>query len=222
MIERTLPDNEHRELAELLPWHVNRTLDADEQQRLDAHLEHCDRCRAEHARWHETLEASAGPETVPEHSEARLSRIMERIETHEATTARRTGADIGFLAQLQRLAKNALMVSPQALGATAVVLAAAGLVVFTVTSPTKDEYETRSAADQGSSMQLNVTIDGGWSDKQIDALIAEAGDGLQWQTDEAGHIRVTLPADMPASDVLGIVSALKARQGVVQVEMDLP
>ncbi len=37
--------NEHGEVAELLPWYVNETLEADQVARVDAHLAGCAQCR---------------------------------------------------------------------------------------------------------------------------------------------------------------------------------
>jgi len=36
---------DHRAIAELLPWWVNGTLDAEEARRVEEHLEHCEPCR---------------------------------------------------------------------------------------------------------------------------------------------------------------------------------
>ena len=39
------PQDNHAEIAELIPWYAKGTLSADEQGIVSDHLEHCDRCR---------------------------------------------------------------------------------------------------------------------------------------------------------------------------------
>ncbi|HEX6929692.1 MAG TPA: zf-HC2 domain-containing protein [Gammaproteobacteria bacterium] len=73
-----------RRAAELLPWHVNRSLSRDERADIESHLRECIAC----AREAEFLAAvrTAMPAPANEHETAPFSRLLQRINSEEQRT----------------------------------------------------------------------------------------------------------------------------------------
>ena len=76
----------HRRYSDLLPWYVNGTLDADEAERIEAHLPTCAECRRELAR----CRAFAGlyedvEDLAPAPHPSRIARLWHRVDAPEPT-----------------------------------------------------------------------------------------------------------------------------------------
>jgi anti-sigma factor RsiW len=77
-------DPVHRSAVELLPWHVNGTLAADERAQLEAHLAQCLRCQRELEALRELREAIIAAEAVRSAADYGLARTLARIEQLES------------------------------------------------------------------------------------------------------------------------------------------
>jgi hypothetical protein len=81
----TSPDSRHRQVWELLPWHVNGTLEGAELDAVRAHLASCEACREEVARCRDLAVAvQSSPAAAWRPSRERLTRLLERIDRIEA------------------------------------------------------------------------------------------------------------------------------------------
>jgi hypothetical protein len=72
-------DPEHREIWLNLPWYVNDSIDAQQRERIEAHLQACAPCRAELAQQrtiHSVMSADTGIEILPSAALARLRHRM--------------------------------------------------------------------------------------------------------------------------------------------------
>jgi len=79
------PDQQHQEVWELLPWYVNRTLEAQEQAHVEQHLVRCSACQEEVTRCHHIATAVClAEEPMPSPSPARFATLMAQIEATEA------------------------------------------------------------------------------------------------------------------------------------------
>lgn len=76
---------DHREMAELLPWHVTGALDAEPAARVEAHLSVCAECRAEYAFQQQLRVAVAD---TPLDVEQGWLRMRRRIDQDEARRQR--------------------------------------------------------------------------------------------------------------------------------------
>lgn len=72
--------SEHEQVWQLLPWHVNGTLEPTESERVEEHLRHCLPCHAELDRQRETASLVQGPEDLPLSPRAGLARLEARLE----------------------------------------------------------------------------------------------------------------------------------------------
>jgi anti-sigma factor RsiW len=79
------PDQRHQEVWELLPWYVNRTLEAQELAHVEQHLARCPACQEEVTRFHHIATAvRLAEEPTPSPSPARFARLMAQIDATEA------------------------------------------------------------------------------------------------------------------------------------------
>jgi hypothetical protein len=79
----------HDRVQAMLPWYANHTLEERDRAGVEAHLAHCSACRAEaglHAAIAERICAARDIHPAPAGG---FQALMERIEAHEASPARR-------------------------------------------------------------------------------------------------------------------------------------
>ena len=69
----------HQEAWELLPWYVNGTLESDERQAVEVHLERCPLCRSELAASRDLAFAVRATEESPQAVDLRLERLLDRL-----------------------------------------------------------------------------------------------------------------------------------------------
>lgn len=79
----------HREISELLPWYINKTLSPDESKKVEAHLAGCAECRNDTEAL-KALETSvvASNEQAPRPSTNLAARVMDRVEAYERERTR--------------------------------------------------------------------------------------------------------------------------------------
>lgn len=84
--------DEHDEVAALLPWYVNGTLDAEERAKVGRHVEDCPACRQELAALRalaDRIAAAPVPRRSPEAAYARLRDTLAQREAAPRAPARR-------------------------------------------------------------------------------------------------------------------------------------
>jgi anti-sigma factor RsiW len=74
------PNAEHREVWELLPWHINGRLSEPDRRRVEAHLHACDACRGECAAQRQIYQVIAADTGVEQMPMAGLNKLRQRIE----------------------------------------------------------------------------------------------------------------------------------------------
>jgi anti-sigma factor RsiW len=78
-------ERQHQRISELIPWYVNGTLEAAERQAVEAHAAVCPRCQEELAAAAQLARAIQEAESAaPSPHPAQLSRLLARIDAHEA------------------------------------------------------------------------------------------------------------------------------------------
>jgi anti-sigma factor RsiW len=80
------PTADHRDVWELLPWHVNGRLSEPDRRRVEAHLQLCDACRSECAAQRRIYQVIAADTAVEQMPMAGLNKLRQRIERTEIST----------------------------------------------------------------------------------------------------------------------------------------
>ena len=79
------PTAEHRDIWELLPWHVNGRLSEPDGRRVEAHLRVCGACRDECAAQRQIYHVIAADSAVEQMPMAGLNKLRQRIERTAVT-----------------------------------------------------------------------------------------------------------------------------------------
>ncbi|MCB1950037.1 MAG: zf-HC2 domain-containing protein [Burkholderiales bacterium] len=74
-------NHEHREVWSLLPWFINRTLNATEQARVESHIKTCITCRIELKQQRQVYDNIQQAELMQQMSNASFNQLKKRIET---------------------------------------------------------------------------------------------------------------------------------------------
>lgn len=136
---------EHVRVARLLPWYVNGSLDANELDLVNAHLERCDTCRAAVAGEVAIARRISAPETlsVPPFESIRR-RLGERVVQRDRRRwAPRAMAGVALLALIVA-APFVLQTEHIYRGLTSTPTAASGAIVQVVFVPQTTEQELRT------------------------------------------------------------------------------
>jgi hypothetical protein len=136
MMQTTHQHNEHREVWLNLPWYVNDSIDQQQRERIDAHLQGCAECRAELAQQrgiHSAMSADAGVHILPS---ASLARLRQRLDAQQSQQAAQSPQQPAAANDWQR---RLLMAA--AVAGVAVTL---GVVMVTATTPLKSGESTAS------------------------------------------------------------------------------
>jgi hypothetical protein len=81
---RTENSAEHHEVAALLPWYVNETLEDRDRQRVDAHVGSCTACREDLAAQRRICEAIAAQPALDYMPVASLKRLQARLDAMQS------------------------------------------------------------------------------------------------------------------------------------------
>jgi anti-sigma factor RsiW len=132
--------DEHAFCSELLPWYAGGSLDATRARRVEAHLQTCERCRAEAAHDEAVVEAMSELRGVELAPQAGLARVMERIEARESRRRRWSWPlRVAFGPGVQRPLVIAIAI--QAL----VIVMMTGVLTIALRSAPGSEFRTLSA-----------------------------------------------------------------------------
>jgi len=112
------------DIQAVLPWYVNQTLDADEHERIAAHLEACNECTAALVHWRQIAHALTDP--VPSVAPARRTLMTAPVLGPQRTSARPTR---NGLEELWALARVQARLLPWGLWPAVALVLAIGVIV---------------------------------------------------------------------------------------------
>lgn len=194
-----------RRFQELLPWHVNGTLESTERAWVDTYLREHPDAQSE-LRWTEGLQtkvreaASAAAEEVS--PELGLDRLMIRISAEAAATPRKAAAQApAGIAERIRDFFAALQLKPaMAVGAAVIVAQAAviGTLMNTQMAAEDPEYSTIRSLAPGqivSGPVLQVSFSADAAERDLRALLVQAGGTLVGGPGQLGNYLIAVPAD---------------------------
>jgi hypothetical protein len=198
--------SEHREAERLLPWFVNRRLDAEEHAKVGRHVQSCAECRIALAELRALQRQSVADEETSDPTAA-FAALRNRIQASEARSP--------------RVSANMRWIAPAwvqgALAASVVCLLAVGVVAY---APTRSsQYRTLSdgsftVADTPRSTHLVVVFSASFRQGKMEALLTSNKAQIVSGPTDAGAYVIAVPADQAPS----LRSALHAARGVTFVQ----
>lgn len=210
----------HERLEAMLPWYVNDTLDERGRAEVEAHLQQCDTCREEallHQRIAEHVRLGRQVHPAPL---ASLGRLMDRIEAHEASHARRWQRKLGKWVMGKGLERAVIA---QAVTIVLLVLTVAWLV--TRPEPAA-EYrtlgapaETRAPAGSQLRLQLQDTV----TAAQVERLLHEVGGRIVYGPSPRGVYIIALGVSAAGGErsPAEIAAWLGTQPGVLRATVDV-
>ncbi|MCP5144069.1 MAG: hypothetical protein H6978_04525 [Gammaproteobacteria bacterium] len=193
--------NYQTDVRELLPWYINRTLDASEHAQVAAAVNSDVTCRADYELWKKVGEFVGTDTAAADDCELDLAYLMARIDKYEATQREQFAVP----AVPQVMVKRNLF-------ATMVAYAVIVLAVVIAPVPTDISYQTRTSAQPTPAGAVRLVFDATLSAAERDALVAAAGLRLLGEPTATGVY--TARAQVGQRDIEQRVAALRAAPGV--------
>ena len=212
----------HRDVERLLPWYANATLDDEDIVLVEAHLEHCEPCRAELAAMRAVIDAGKATHV---HAQARedardadhaWSHMRQRL--HAARRAPSTRFDFSRVRDGWRGSAPWMRIALAAQCAAVVVLAA--FVLRTEPAPPPQTFHTLSATPSPVSSQdtLLVVFDPRLTDAQLRELLGANHARIVDGPNATGAFLVATPPGQAEP----VRNALRASPGVAMAERLAP
>lgn len=196
----TAPDvaERHREIAELLPWFVNGTLDADLHDRVERHLAQCPECREDVGVLRQIAESVRRESPAPLLPPADPRGLLERIDGRPASP------------RPARPARRGPLIASAALAAVLGAVFVAASLYDAAAPPAR--YETVTAADEAGAIRyiFEVRFAAGVDDRRARQVLDDIGVTEVVERLAAGRLRVVV--QLPDAS-LGLLQEFMAEAG---------
>jgi hypothetical protein len=205
---------EHDDIALLLPWYVNQSLDADEQERVRAHLRDCLICRRELQNL-TAVQSSLQQDANALDFSARAS--FRNLQERLAQPAR-PSAVTPFRAEPPRRLRPSRPLVALALAASVLILVAP-IAIQRLAPPATTEFETlsnRSPQGSANAGQLRVVFAPELPNRQMENLLRSIGGQLVSGPNTSGAYTIRLEGQNAGS--VDAISFLRRQEGVVLAE----
>lgn len=217
----------HEEAFELLPWHVNASLDELLDKQVAEHIDHCERCQQEAALLGNTIVAINSEEPGYGQVDEQFQALMQRIEQSETNspTINFSGFGNRVRAWLSKLSIPAPTYIKTA-GATAGLLLLVAILFVTLRPSEPDitagDYRVLSTIQANQlPLQLVLHLNQTVTMEQMQQLTRSLVETLDLRKDPGNAKRyfVTLPANTQAGDVNQLLKTLKADTRIQRIEI---
>jgi len=215
----------HDEALELLPWHINSTLEDPLSEMVAQHVERCSTCQEEAAILSNTIIALNTGDAENASLDGRFANLLGRVREFEQskhTAGQRDGQSFGQrVAEWLDLSQRRM----QWAGAFALGLAVGiGALLVTMQSTDVDpslgtNYQTHASSSMP--MRLQVQLDQAPDAELLARLEQAAGSTAQWQQQSDVRFLIELPDETTVKTVADIKSRLLAVDSVVTVVIDV-
>lgn len=225
MVTQTSNQLSHDEALELLPWHINSTLEQSLSEKVADHVERCSTCREESAILSNAIIALNTDESVTANLGGRFNNVLSRVREYERSghrTRQQTGPTIGqrlsdWLGLSQtRLQWAGTFALGLAVGVATILLMMQSTDVDPKFAPAYEVLGTPGSAP----FRLLVEFDQSPSANLLAELAQAAGPTVRLQQQSDTQYRIELPDNMTVKMVADIQSRLLAYDPIVAVEID--
>jgi hypothetical protein len=212
-------DGAHEE-ALLIPWYCNGTLARDERERLERHLESCQRCREDLALWRSVEVEVSEPAAMPVPHPAQLQRLLGRLDepAEEAGEVAPTGSRRRGGSEFRRLPRRwRLLVVGQAAALAALV---GWTAVARLEPPPVPAFRTLSArAIERPTWRLRAVFSEQTPEKEMRMLLLSLGAAVVDGPSPLGVYTVEIPATLDPDSTIAV---LRTRPEVRFAELAVP
>lgn len=226
---------QHQQIALLLPWYLNQSLELAERRRVEDHIRGCILCRRELVHLGKLAEAVKQASDLDVAAEASFSALRAKLQTPMPPTGTPAAPriDAGLerpddrTVRMQSVPKrrNSLRAFCAAKGPRLAIAASLMLAIIPVAmqygrSPTKSDYYTLSdiKPEASSEPRLRVVFSKSLSDADIDAVLAQIHGQRVDGPNSVGAYTVRLENDTAADSVDLALAFLRSRQDVMLAE----
>lgn len=219
----------HQRCWELLPWHVNGSLDAEESASVETHLKACLVCRRELRSLQDLGRAVHGANGTELAVEEGLSEVLARIDALEPPGGPALGWSARAYAALRGWGHQHLRTAPAVRLTLAaqlvVVLSLLGLLIWTPPPAPQPAFVTLSSPQPGTAPErarVRLAFADGTSEEALRGLLRELGARIVDGPDAEARYTVELPLP-PAAAVSGspLLQRLGADPRVASIEAEL-
>ena len=215
----------HEEALELLPWHVNSTLEKSVSDKVSQHMEHCSECRGESTLLENTMLALNTGEPAPVDVDVRFRNLLGRIRdyerqlepTHESAGPRYLETLRGWL-ECRR--PDTVWVAACALGVVIGASAILGAWRPATVEPPIAAYEVYSETE--SPLRLLIRFDETPGANTLTALRDDVGQATNWRRHTDTTFFVQLNGDTTVGAVADIRARLLSHESVISVQIEAP
>lgn len=149
--------SEHQKIWDLLPWYVNRTLEAAEQDIVKEHLKTCITCRIELSQQQRIFEKIQQSDLLQQVSQVSLAQLKKRIndqgKSNTSMVLSRSGKELRSSSQWIGFVKYT------ALAASLLIMATPFMLISTIDqSELRGEYRTLANPSAGESLHNRIRI----------------------------------------------------------------
>lgn len=214
--------HEHDEVLELLPWHLNNTLNAAESQRVLAHLNQCAACQQEAELLTTALDAANAYAPTTGIADDRFDTVMARIERAEAEENPTHAGLRGKLGSWwQNLGANMEFNLGWGAAVTAGLLVAVIGFQFLPTDDARYETVTTTPTGNESPLALRVQFKEATTRAAAKLLLESSGAEFTLEQEDAINYIVSLPDDAPVTALNTLLQALSTEAKIATVEVAL-
>jgi hypothetical protein len=196
---------QHAEVAALIPWYVNATVNEQDRLRIDAHLMLCAACRDDLAAERRVFESMSAESAIEYMPVASLNRLRARLDVEHADAA---DPEVAPLPHRRRsgFAWQGLMAASVALMAIAVgLLAADRWMQFRSQSGAPNFHTVTSPAPRAPDEAIRAVFLPSTTLVELQAILDESQVRIVSGPTEAGVYSLALTTDRPVSDSLALL-----------------
>jgi anti-sigma factor RsiW len=229
-------NTEHDEIAVLLPWYVNGSLNTEERIQVDDHVRRCLTCRRELALERRILEAFHSESPLDQSADAAFERLHDRIAGRVRRSGRSRFDDLVLaLRRLRAVATGRTWPGlRQALIALPVVALVFGLVLVNIESvdvhltggagPGERGYHTLSGANSVAANidDIHVIFARGTDSARITQILQSLDAGIVGEPNSAGAYTVRLSGVKDEREREAALAVLRNQREVVFAEPAQP
>ena len=210
---------DHDEAMELLPWHVNASLDDELEQQVQAHVDASEELRTEKAFLANATFAANADEPPYGQADESFKRLMNRIDAEERQEALASDTPkTSWRERLSALIPMSGWAKATAVAAMVIVGITAGLVSQQMVQ-NESEGQFRVLAGVKEPLILSVQLKKEVDKAFVEGLVSSTVERFDVEKTSARRFLVYLPQDTVASDISAVLKVLTANENIQRVEI---